>query len=246
MVDNCPKISYLCVRSLQVPAPLPACNVIPATTTRIYSSMYVPTINLFADKTEIVAFMRRFNFATIITATDHLPTATHLPFVISEHNANNTLILAAHFAKNNPQYRDIEQGNPVLVVFSEPHAYISPEHYEKKLNVPTWNYIAVHAYGRGRIIDQYQDIMALLEASIDFFDPSYHQQWQSLPETYKANMAKGIVAFEIVVTDLQAKKKLSQNKTPAEQQHIITALSDSPNGNEQLIAEYMRQNKPDK
>ena len=201
--------------------------------------MYIPKLNLFKDRDEIVAFMEQFSFATIITAKGNLPIATHLPFNISLRD--DKLVLTSHFAKLNEQWKDVER-NKVLIIFSEPHAYISPKNYDQVLNVPTWNYISVHAYGEGKIITETDKIFKVLESTIDNYEIVYKQQWNNLPEEYKLKMSKGIVAFEIVVTDLQAKKKLSQNKTVSEQNKIIETLSKSSNCNEQLIADYMQIN----
>src|SRR5664280_2203070 len=200
--------------------------------------MYIPKLNLFKDRDEIVAFMEQFSFATIITAKGNLPIATHLPFNISLRD--DKLVLTSHFAKLNEQWKDVER-NKKLIIFSEPHAYISPKNYDQ-LNVPTWNYISVHAYGEGKIITETDKIFKVLESTIDNYEIVYKQQWNNLPEEYKLKMSKGIVAFEIVVTDLQAKKKLSQNKTVSEQNKIIETLSKSSNCNEQLIADYMQIN----
>ncbi|HKO78545.1 MAG TPA: FMN-binding negative transcriptional regulator, partial [Flavobacterium sp.] len=126
---------------------------------------------------------------------------------------------------------------------SEPHAYISPKNYDKELNVPTWNYISIHAYGHGKLITETENTFEVLEATIDNYDTSYRQQWNNLPEEYKLKMSKGIVAFEILVSDLQAKKKLSQNRTDTEKQKIIDTLSKSNNTNEQLIADYMKKDQ---
>src|SRR4051812_37753472 len=101
--------------------------------------MYIPKINLIGDQEEILGFMRQFSFATIVTAKDNLPVATHLPFIVSVDGDQVTL--TAHFAKANNQWADIEN-NQVLVIFTEPHAYISPKNYDKELNVPTWNYLS--------------------------------------------------------------------------------------------------------
>jgi transcriptional regulator len=201
--------------------------------------MYIPKLNLFKDRDEIVAFMEQFSFATIITAKGNLPIATHLPFNISLRD--DKLVLTSHFAKLNEQWKDVER-NKVLIIFSEPHAYISPKNYDQVLNVPTWNYISVHAYGEGKIITEIDKVFKVLESTIDNYEIVYKQQWNNLPEEYKLKMSKGIVAFEIVVTDLQAKKKLSQNKKVSEQNKIIETLSKSSNCNEQLIADYMQIN----
>lgn len=202
--------------------------------------MYIPRNYLATDHEEITAFMQRFSFATVITARNDLPSATHLPFVVVADGRN--IILRSHFARANRQWEEIEDDNDVLVIFSEPHAYISPRHYEKELNVPTWNYIAVHAYGRGRVISETKQVFSLLEQTINTYEAEYKLQWDRLPSDYRLRMSKGIVAFEIAVTDLQAKKKLSQNKTENEQRRIISSLMDSPHENERQIAGYMKEN----
>jgi len=201
--------------------------------------MYIPKLNLATDKSEIVSFMQQFSFATIITAKNNIPVATHLPFLVSIKDEN--VILTSHFAKANDQWKDIEDFKN-LIIFSEPHAYISPKHYDKELEVPTWNYISVHAYGQGKLLTETAKAFEILESTIDNYEASYRQQWESFPEDYKLKMVKGIVAFEITVTDLQAKKKLSQNKTEAEKNKIIDSLSKSNDTNEKLIAKYMKDN----
>jgi len=202
--------------------------------------MYIPKINLATDKDEIVAFMKRFSFATIVTAKDNIPIATHLPFLVSSKYDN--IVLTSHFAKANEQWKDIENNN-VLVIFSEPHAYISPKHYDKVLNVPTWNYISIHAYGQGKLITDTESVFKVLENTIDNYEPSYRQQWEHFPTDFKLKMSNGIVAFNVIVKNLEAKKKLSQNRSEIEKQKIIDTLSKSNDTNEQLIAEYMKKDQ---
>ena len=201
--------------------------------------MYIPKMNAMTDRGEIVAFMKQFSFATIITATENLPVATHLPFLVSD--KDDKIILTSHFAKANEHWAAVAE-NKALVIFTEPHAYISPKNYGKDLSVPTWNYISIHAYGQGRLVTQTDKVIEILEATIGNYELAYMQQWNSLPEDFKLKMINGIVAFEIEVTELQAKKKLSQNKTDAEQRKIISSLSGSGNDNERHIADYMKQN----
>lgn len=201
--------------------------------------MYIPKMNAMTDCEEMVAFMKRFSFATIVTARENFPTATHLPFLISV--SDDKIILTSHFARANEQWAAVEE-NKVLVIFTEPHAYISPKNYDKELNVPTWNYISIHAYGQGRFVTQTDEVIEILEKTIHSYEMAYMQQWDGLPEDFKLKMIKGIVAFEIEVTELQAKKKLSQNKTKSEQRSIINALSGSDNDNERHIADYMKRN----
>jgi transcriptional regulator len=201
--------------------------------------MYIPKANLTTDQDKIVAFMKEYSFATLITSRENIPVASHLPFTISQRNSQ--LILSSHFAKANNQWQDIEN-HKILVIFSEPHAYISTKNYEKILNVPTWNYISVHAYGIGKIIHDQNRTFALLESMMENYEPAYQKDWHSFPDDYKTKMAAGIVAFEVIVTELQGKMKLSQNRSEAEQQHIISTLAESSNSNEKIIAAYMSKN----
>ncbi len=202
--------------------------------------MYIPHFNLITDKKEAISFMQRYSFATIVTSVNGLPEATHLPFLVKEEN--DKLFLLSHFAKANPQSAQIID-NTSLVIFTEPHAYISPKHYEKEENVPTWNYIAIHAYGKAVIIEEEDKKAELLKHTIESYDTGYLQQWEKLSDHYKSKMMKGIVAFEIEVTDLQAKKKLSQNKSEIERENIINSLSKSTDSNEREIAAYMNKSK---
>lgn len=188
---------------------------------------------------EAVSFMQRYSFATIVNTLDGLPVATHIPFIVEQRD--EAIVLLSHFAKANPQAAASLNGTS-LVIFSEPHAYVSPSNYEKVQNVPTWNYISVHAYGRAVLIDDVAGIEMLLKKMIGFYEQGYLQQWDNLENDYKLKMMKGIVAFEIVVDDLQAKKKLSQNRSENERQNIITALSASDDSNERQLSEYMSRN----
>lgn len=203
--------------------------------------MYTPKINLLDDKQEAIAFMQRYSFATIVTVKDGSPTATHLPFVVSLRD--DELILTSHFAKANPQADELLDGNP-LVIFAEPHAYISPKHYESQQSVPTWNYIAIHAYGKATLIESLEEKAQLLEQTIRFYEDDYLKQWNNLSDDYKLKMMKGIVGFEIVVIGLQGKKKLSQNRTEVEKARIIDDLDKSKDSAAKSIADYTRNTNP--
>ncbi|QEK50730.1 FMN-binding negative transcriptional regulator [Pedobacter aquae] len=202
--------------------------------------MYVSKINLMDDQAESIQFMQKFSFGSIITTINNEPVATHLPFITELRNGK--IMITSHFAKVNQQWQSIEN-NKNLIIFSEPHAYISPKNYEKELNVPTWNYISVHAYGFGKILTDESLAYQVLEKTINFYEADYKKQWDNLPKEYKNKLINGIVAFEIEVLDLQGKKKLSQNRSDIEKQNIINTLSDSHQTHEKLIAEYMN-NQP--
>lgn len=201
--------------------------------------MYIPPENHMPGRGRAIAFMQRYSFATLVSAEGGVPVATHLPFVVREEGEK--LVLLSHLARQNAQARLLE-GRPALVVFQEPHAYISPSHYEKQLNVPTWNYLAVHAYGTPALIPDPQAVLQLLETTIHTYEAGYQAQWQRLPDQYKHGLVRDLVAFRIEVTDLQAKEKLSQDKARTEQRRIVDALSQSDVSAERAVAGYMQQN----
>ncbi len=129
-----------------------------------------------------------------------------------------------------------------MIIFQEPHAYVSPSLYQDLLNVPTWNYVTVHAYGKAKIFKTVEENLALLEKMIAAFDEKYFKnQWSEIPVDYKIRQAKGIVAFEIEVDDLQAKKKLNQNKDLQDAENVIEAFEKSDNTNELQIARFMKE-----
>ncbi len=199
--------------------------------------MYIPKFFREEDETKILAFMREFNFAAIITAENEYPFATHIPVIIEKRKQK--IIISGHIAKANEHWKQFDK--EVLVIFHGPHAYVSPVIYKEPGNVPTWNYIAVHAYGKAKMFDESENL-ALIEKQIKVFDPEYFKtMWREIPFEYKTNLAKGVVAFEIEVTDLQAKSKLNQNKKGQTGKNVIKAFEKSERENERLIAEHMKE-----
>jgi transcriptional regulator len=199
--------------------------------------MYIPKHFSNTDRDSILEFIRKYSFGLIVSAHDNIPVATHLPFLIEERNGE--VVITSHLAKANPQ-ADQLRDDELMVVFSEPHAYVSPQHYEKEQSVPTWNYIAVHAYGKATIIDTEAQLSAMMGKMIAQYDTGYLNQWNNLPAEFKTRMYNGIVAFEIRVTSLQAKNKLSQNRSENERKNIIEAFEKSNDVNEVEIAGYMK------
>ncbi|WP_026947101.1 FMN-binding negative transcriptional regulator [Algoriphagus marincola] len=201
--------------------------------------MHVSKINEMPDKKEVLSFIKRFSFGTIISSTADKPIATHLPFSIIEENEK--WILSSHFNKVNSHWRSIETCMN-LIIFSEPHAYISPSNYVNHPSVPTWNYISVHTYGKGRILTAKTEIQSSIQRLINTYETPYLAQWNSFSDSFRDKMMNGVVAFEIEVTEIVASKKLSQNKSTEEQKNIITSLSQTQSNSANLIAEYMLNN----
>lgn len=198
--------------------------------------MYIPKHFSSNDKEQIICFMNEYSFAAIISLQEAIPVATHLPFVIEKRGED--IVIISHFARANEQWKELEQ-QTALVIFTEPHAYISPKYYDTKLNVPTWNYVAIHAYGKVVIIKEKDKVEEVLEKTIRYYEASYQQQWNQLPDKFKEGLIKGIVPFEITITDLQAKYKLSQNRTENEKKKVIDSLKGSESTIDNKVGEMM-------
>ncbi len=185
--------------------------------------MYVPHAFQDDDLEDLTTFMRDHAFAMVVSSVDGgAPVATHVPVAVAREGG--TIVLRGHFAKANPHWRRLEAGE-TLVVFTGPHAYVSPRHYDARESVPTWNYRAVHAYGHARIAER-DGTLDGLHALIDEHETDYRAQWDGLSERYREGMLGGIVGFEIVVERLEGAAKLSQNKRLREQERIAEALAD--------------------
>lgn len=201
--------------------------------------MYIPKHYEEKDTEKLVAFMKANSFAVLVNIVDGSPWGTHLPFVVKEEGGR--IMLYTHMSRVNGQWKAFGSDNEALVIFQGPHAYISPTSYEKQQNVPTWNYIAVHAYGKPEIISEHDKVITLLEDMINNYESSYFNQWKSLSAEYVNNMVKGIVTFQIEVTRLEGKYKLSQNKTVNEQHNIIGKLKQSDDPAAQGVAAVMQE-----
>ncbi len=184
--------------------------------------VYIPEHFRVRDHAAALAFLSANPFAILVSNADDGPFATHLPLVIRE--SGDQIILRGHVAKANPHWRYLDQQAQCLVIFHGPHAYISPKNYTSREVVPTWNYGAVHAYGKARILTEPDELSGVLHELIPMFDPSYAEQWSSLSESYRERMLSHIVGFEIGVTKLEAKFKLSQNRSRGEQENVIASL----------------------
>lgn len=195
--------------------------------------MYTPPHNRNDDRAELLAFMRAHAFATLVTAAGGLM-ATHIPVAIVE-RASATFI-TGHLAKANPQWRELPLSE-ALVLFQGPHAYISPTHYlPEQVSVPTWNYIAVHAYGLPRLIEEREAVIEVLSDAIAANEAVYQQTFDgSSPEWVDAKL-KGIVAFELEVTRLEGRWKLSQNWSETVRERIIQTLEAGDSAATELAA----------
>lgn len=186
---------------------------------------------------EAIDFIQHHPFGILITASNDIPLGTHLPITLEM--AENDIYLHGHWAKANDQWKNAN-GKMALIIFPGEHAYVSPTLYQKKEEVPTWNYLAVHAYGKLEIITNEAEILEKMSHMIKQLDTTYFQQWKELSLEYKNKMVQHTVGFKLRVTELQGKKKISQNKSDVDQQSIYTHFSQSEKTDDKILATKMK------
>lgn len=201
--------------------------------------MYIPEHFLVREQSDAIGFIRANPFAIMISSTDEGPFATHLP--LSVRGDEDRLVLRGHVAKANPHWRYLEQNPACLTIFHGAHAYVSASNYATRENVPTWNYGAVHAYGNARLFNSQEELQNVLHELIGTFEAAYAEQWASLSQSYRERMLSHIVGFEIAVTKIEAKFKLSQNRTREEQSKVMASLEKSENTTVSDVSRLMRE-----
>jgi transcriptional regulator len=183
--------------------------------------MYTPKFNQVTDPATLLEAMRAYSFAILFGAPgDGAPTATHLPLLVKDDGEHG--LLEGHFAKANPHWKSLA-GRETLVVFPGPHSYVSPALYVEELSVPTWNYIAIHAYGTLELLDEDASKQRLVEELIAAHEPAYLEQWHAMPGGYRRTMLAGIVGFRIPITRIEGKFKVSQNRAEPERVNVRNA-----------------------
>jgi transcriptional regulator len=208
--------------------------------------VYVPKHFEVTDTAWCHALMRAQSFALMITADDTgAPFATHLPILVDERRGPLGT-LRGHVARANPHWRHLAAGRPTLVVFSGAHAYVSPSWYATQPAVPTWNYVAVHASGTGALVEDAEQVRALLADLVHVYESPGPEAWsfEALPADYVAGMQRGIVAFEIPIARLEGKAKLSQNRDAVDRGRTREALAASDDPVARAVAALMAGTPP--
>ena len=204
--------------------------------------VYLPPLFTESDQEVLVAHIERHDFGALISHGAAGLIASQIPFLVERRNG--ALYLLGHLARANPQCVDLEAADgEVLAMFAGPHAYISPGWYEAGPAVPTWNYATVHAYGRARTITEpgpLRDLVRRLSERHEAREEASPWRMDDLPEDYLAGMLRGIVGFEIAVSRLEGKFKLSQNRPAADRPRIAAALKRRGDPEAQAVAALMR------
>ncbi|MUH36102.1 FMN-binding negative transcriptional regulator [Zobellia amurskyensis] len=199
--------------------------------------MFVPDQHRNENVSEIKEFLRANSFGILVSQYQNKPWATHIPLEL-ETTEDGKEVLTAHIAKANPQWREFDQNEEVLCIFNGPHSYISSSWYKEE-EVPTWNYVAVHVYGKLKVLSE-EEVMASMHRLVDKYEANSKKPISlkdMSPRTLK--QIKGVVGFQVEITDIQAQYKLSKNR---EQDHpkIIEELEDSKDPMSIEIAKAMK------
>ncbi|WP_128896837.1 FMN-binding negative transcriptional regulator [Longirhabdus pacifica] len=197
--------------------------------------MYIPPYFKIKDQKMMQEIVEENGFATLFSQHIGEPFATHLPFMIDDKHE----YLYTHMAAPNPQWKDIDNQN-VLIVFQGPHCYISSSWYETKLAVPTWNYVTVHVYGVVEMMNDEELITSLNDVVNKYEGENSSYALHDVDEKYLEGMRKGIVGLKIKIINWEGKAKLSQNHSKERRNLVIDQLEKSPRVDEQKIAQYMR------
>ena len=200
--------------------------------------MYVPAAFAQTDKSALHDLMRRYSFALLTSHGQSGLVASHLPLLLDA-DAGPHGRLVGHMARANPQWRDI--GGEVMAVFAGPHAYVSPSWYQEQGTVPTWNYVAVHAYGTFRLVEERDELLAILRRSVVTYEGERPGAWTfDESEPHVATLLKAIVGFRIEISRLEGKWKLSQNHSEERRQRVSQALAAQADEQARAVAALMR------
>ncbi|TCT20884.1 PaiB family negative transcriptional regulator [Melghiribacillus thermohalophilus] len=193
------------------------------------------------DHDEAVQIMKSYPFAILISLDEHRPLATHIPVEIRAEKGK--LYATGHIAYGNMQKKTLDHNRDVLLIFQGPHAYISSSWYEKE-DVPTWNYIAVHAYGTSRVITD-DELISALGNMLKHYE-SHRENgrlWDTFDPDFIRRQMKGIVGFELEITSIQAAAKMSQNRSDTDYKSIVAELEKSNQKEEIQVAKWMREKR---
>jgi transcriptional regulator len=211
--------------------------------------MYLPAHFKENELPVLHAQIEGSRLALVVTSGSQGLQASHLPLLLRPDEGDNGT-LYGHFAKANPQWRDVQEGTEVMVIFSGADAYISPSFYPAKAEhgkvVPTWNYLAVHAYGQAEVFTDHERLLRIVSGLTEKHEASRAEPWavSDAPADYIEKMLNGIVGFALPIARLEGKRKLNQNRSAEDIAGVSKGLGQSPNPSDQHIAQLMSQGTP--
>ena len=193
--------------------------------------MYIPQHFEERDSARIEKLIGDHGFGLLVTSDAGRPFSSHIPFLYEPNR------LLCHLARANPQVGHLASGDEVSAIFSGPHAYVSPSWYESP-GVPTWNYAAVHVYGKPKAMTDGKQLQDLVERMTRYYEAGEIEPWEP---SFDLTMLDSIVGFEIIVTEIHGKFKLSQNRPAIDRTNVIRRLRDKGSDNSVGTAALMQE-----
>lgn len=204
--------------------------------------MYAPKYFNETNKEKLIEIIDAYPFATVMSYDESKePFFSHLPLLLEKKNEGFTLL--GHMAKRNPQWRHFAKNPQAKIIFHGPHAYITPRWYRSGRDVPTWNYVAVHMTGQVRLIHDFEDLVTLLKSLTGKFEAGSVSPWEfELPDDLLSPeaLSSAIVGFEVEIEKIDAKFKLSQNRSAADKEGMIEGLSQRHDDASRALSELMK------
>lgn len=201
--------------------------------------MYLPKLYREEDHVRIVEFLKGNGFPALVSHDGEKLVATHLPVEIVE-NADGSLTVLGHMSRANPQWKSFGE-QEVLLIFQGAHTYISPRWYNH-VNVPTWNYMNVHVYGKVRMLEG-EELYALLSDLVKKHESTTGYSMEGLPADFVEKEIKGVAGFALSVTRIDAAYKLSQNRDDESYTNIVRELEKRSDDASHEIAHEMEQKR---
>jgi transcriptional regulator len=202
--------------------------------------MYISKFNREEDRAKILEFLKHNEFAILVTYDGEKPTASHLLMDVADEGQR--LFVSGHMSKANPLWKTFDKNPEVLIIFQGPHTYISPTWYDH-VNVPTWNYQAVHLYGKPRLVTDLEELQSMLTRLVAKQEAGSAYRLESLPPDFVMSQVKGIVGFQIDVTRIEASYKLSQNRDEENYRSIVQHLQEREDEMSHQVAQAMKRQK---
>jgi transcriptional regulator len=208
--------------------------------------MFTPSSYKETDLSQLQQQIEQTRLAVLVTQGEQGLQASHLPLLLDRSQGSNGT-LYGHFARANRQWQDLENGAEALVVFAGPDAYVSAGYYPSKAEdprtVPTWNYVAVHAWGKAQVYHDAEQLLDIVRRLSDQHELTQAKPWSvdEAPADYMAGMLKAIVGFALPIERLQGTRKLSQNRSAIDIEGVRTSLANSTDPLDNQLAAVMRQ-----
>lgn len=206
--------------------------------------MYNPRAFIDDDLPRLHDVMQQTRLAILVTHGANGLNASHVPLLL-DRNAGPYGTLTGHLARANQQWQDLAAGAPALVIFAGADAYVSPSFYPAKAEhgkvVPTWNYVAIHAHGQAEVFSDAERLLAVVSALTERHESGRAQPWavSDAPADYIDGMLKAIVGVRLPIERLEGKRKLSQNRAPADIDGVRAGLAQSTDAGDQALGALM-------